>query len=77
MRIVVGDCDPLMDQSIRFSHHLARLGVNVRCKVFQAMPHGFCSFIWPVVGVPEVRKCVDECTELLKELARNSDNLLF
>ena len=76
-RIVVGDCDPLMDQSIRFAHHLARLKVDVQCKIFQAMPHGFCSFIWPMVGVPEVEKCVDACSELLRQLAKNNiENLL-
>ncbi|KAH9259241.1 hypothetical protein BASA81_002284 [Batrachochytrium salamandrivorans] len=72
-RIVVGDCDPLMDQSIRFAHHLARLGVDVDCKLFEGMPHGFCSFIWPVVGVPEVKACVDECTVILKQLAGLED----
>ena len=72
-RIVVGDCDPLMDQSIRFANHLASIGVDVQCKIFQAMPHGFCSFIWPIVGVPEVKKCVDSCTQILKDLASNQD----
>jgi acetyl esterase/lipase len=72
-RIVVGDCDPLMDQSVRFANHLASIGVDVKCKIFQAMPHGFCSFVWPIVGVPEVKTCIDSCTDLLKELAENRD----
>lgn len=72
VRIVVGDRDPLMDQSIKFANRLARLKVDVKCKIFQSMPHGFCSFIWPVVGVPEVEKCNDECSALLRELCKNN-----
>ena len=68
-RIVVGDRDPLYDQCVRFTHQVAALNVDCKLKVYEGMVHGFLSFLWPVVGVPEVKACVDDCTALLKELA--------
>lgn len=67
-RIVVGDKDPLHDQVVRFSHRIASLGVDARLTTYSGMPHGFLSFGWPVIGVPEVRRCVDDCSLLLVEL---------
>lgn len=72
-RIVVGDKDPIMDQSISFGHHLAREGVDVKIKIYPGMPHGFLSFgDWPIVGVQEVIQCVDDCAEILRELMKMS-----
>jgi hormone-sensitive lipase len=42
-RILVGDCDPLRDESIRFAARLERLGVNVSLRVYEGLPHGFLS----------------------------------
>ena len=68
-RIVVGDVDPLYDQCVRYAHHLARLNVDVKLKVYEGMPHGFLSFAWPVLGVPEVKTCIDDCTAILHEMS--------
>jgi hormone-sensitive lipase len=67
-RIVCGDRDPLYDQAVRFANQLARLDVDVGLKIYEGMPHGFLSFLWPVVGVPEVKACVDDCSEILREM---------
>lgn len=67
-RLVVGGRDPLHDQVVRFAHRLGHLDVDSRLVVYDGMCHGFLSFDVPVVGVPEVRPCIHEVAELLRDL---------
>lgn len=67
-RVVVGDADPLHDSVVTFTHKLARNKVDVKLKVYEGCIHGVLSFLWPVVGVKEVRAFVDDVGVLLDEL---------
>jgi acetyl esterase/lipase len=51
-RILVGDQDPLADESVRLAYRLNCLKRNVKIKVYKGLGHGFLSFDSP-------RKCFD------------------
>lgn len=42
-RIMVGDLDPLFDDSLRLCQRMVESGVDVSCRVYRNMSHGFLS----------------------------------
>ena len=42
--IMVGAYDPFVDDSVDFAHRLAAVGVPVRLKVYDGLPHSFFDF---------------------------------
>jgi acetyl esterase/lipase len=42
-RIMVGELDPLLDDSIRLCERMVGSGVDVRCRIYKELGHGFLS----------------------------------
>ena len=42
-RIMVGDLDPLFDDSLRLCQRMVESGVDVNCRVYRNMGHAFLS----------------------------------
>ena len=55
--VAVAGCDPLLDQGLQYAQALHEDGVNVTCKIFEGMLHGFIIRTYP------------ECFELSRDVA--------
>lgn len=68
LRIMVGNCDPLGDDSWRLVERLYSLGKDVHMTEYEGLPHGFLGFDLPVNGVKETRDAVNQGIAYLQEL---------
>ena len=68
LRFMVGNCDPLGDDSWRLVERLYNLGKDVHMTEYDGLPHGFLGFDLPVNGVKETREAVMQGTAYLREL---------
>ena len=74
-RLVVGDRDPLYDETVRFSYRLQRAGVDVGLQVYEEFPHGFLNFDWGIAVntfgelQTEARRAIGDLAETIRQLA--------
>lgn len=45
---MIAGVDTFKDENYKFMDRLIQNGVNVKCKEFRLMPHGFLSYIIPM-----------------------------
>jgi len=64
---MIGDRDPLHDDSWRLVDKLRKLERDVLMIVYREMTHGFLGFDVPM-GMTETHVCVEEAANLMKEL---------
>lgn len=62
VHLIVGDRDPLADDSRLLAARLVAAGVETDLRTYVGMPHGFCS-LWPLV--PPARRALRRGTEFL------------
>lgn len=66
-RIMVGQCDSLIDDCYRLTEKIMDAGCDVKLKVFEGTPHGALNFCLPT-GVKESSDLLDQSLEFLDEL---------
>ena len=74
-RVIVGEMDPLMDESIEFVRQLLRLDVDADLTVLPALPHGFLGFNRvaddATAGTAAIIKALEECVKYVTENSTN------
>lgn len=67
--LMVGDLDPLLDDSVDFHTRLTMLGVSTRLKVFPGLPHGYLTY-----GdlAKEAQVAIDEARDLIYDIFRSA-----
>ena len=64
--IMVGAYDPFVDDAVDFAHRLAAVGVPVRLKVYEQLPHSFFDFA-PLL--PQARQALQLAGEWIRQSA--------
>ena len=64
--LMVGAYDPFVDDSVDFAHRLAAVGVPVRLKVYDGLPHSFFDFA-PLL--PQARQALQLAGEWIRQSA--------
>ena len=58
---MIAGVDSFKDDNYKFMAKLIENGVDVKCKEFRLMPHGFLSYNIPMgQGMPESVNCINE-----------------
>lgn len=66
-RIIIGDCDPLYDDSIRLLDNLDKSGVDAKLYLLEDVGHGFLNMD---LALPECKVGVEKSIDILKEMAK-------
>ena len=69
-RIIVGELDPLLDDSVRLCDRMTESGVDVRLKIYKELGHG-CMSVETVVK--EGEKVIVDSISFLHEILRKND----
>lgn len=69
--LMVGAYDPFVDDSVDFAHRLAAVGVPVRLKVYDGLPHSFFDFA-PLL--PQARQALQLAGEWIRQSAEHQQS---
>lgn len=69
IRIMVGENDPLLDDSWRLLERLVLLKKDIKMKVFKFLPHAFLSYDTN----SGYKIIIEDCVELFRELFAKAD----
>ena len=71
-RIMVASNDPLRDESIKITHRLAKVGVDVYLKEYMYLPHGYLNYNAPLLGMKdESNETIAQCGRWLQDFLLN------